>query len=66
MFRLNLLNASAGLLTTLINIYTLKGGNWLIIALLIVIVIVLLVVTSLALAVFYKFWKIKILIEEYE
>ncbi|KAE8332982.1 hypothetical protein BDV39DRAFT_166113 [Aspergillus sergii] len=60
------LNAVAGLLTTLINIYTAKNGNWSIMALLTVIATATTAFSSLAVALFYKFWKIRKLKEEHE
>ncbi|OGM39147.1 hypothetical protein ABOM_012222 [Aspergillus bombycis] len=53
------LNASAGLLTTIINIYTAKNGKWSIMSLLTVIITALSAAVSLALTVFYKFWKME-------
>ncbi|KAL3470217.1 hypothetical protein BJX99DRAFT_251382 [Aspergillus californicus] len=60
------LNTCAGLLTTLINIYTSREGNWLIMALLTVIATRLSAITSLGLTGFYKFWKLKIVQQEHE
>ncbi|PIG85281.1 hypothetical protein AARAC_004372 [Aspergillus arachidicola] len=53
------LNAAAGLLTTIINIYTAKNGKWSIMSLLTVIVTGLSATASLALAIFYKFWEME-------
>ncbi|KAB8067368.1 hypothetical protein BDV29DRAFT_186275 [Aspergillus leporis] len=60
------LNAAAGLLTTIINIYTAKSGNWSIMSLLTVIVTALSTTASLALVLFYKFWKMEKVKEEHE
>ncbi|KAL4740388.1 hypothetical protein BDV11DRAFT_204309 [Aspergillus similis] len=61
-----LLNTAAGLLTSLINIYTAKDGCWSVMALLTVIVSGVLAVTSTGLTVFYKFWKLRIVIADHE
>lgn len=65
-FRPTCLNACAGLLTTLINIYTARDGNWSIMALLTVVATGLSAVISLVLTGFYKFWKLKIVKQEHE
>jgi hypothetical protein len=61
-----LLNTAAGLLTTLINIYTAKDRCWSIMALLTVIVSGVLAVSSAGLTVVYKFWKLRIVVEDHE
>ncbi|KAL3484451.1 hypothetical protein BJX62DRAFT_248413 [Aspergillus germanicus] len=61
-----LLNTAAGLLTSLINIYTAKGGDWSVMALLTVIVSGVLAATSGGLMVFYKFWKLRIVEADHE
>jgi hypothetical protein len=48
------------MLTSLINIYTAKGGDWSVMALLAVIVSGVLVVSSTGLILVYKFWKLRI------
>lgn len=60
-----LLNTAAGLLTTLINIYTAKNKCWSIMALLTVAVSGLLAASSAGLTVVYKFWKLRIVEEEH-
>ncbi|KAE8396898.1 hypothetical protein BDV37DRAFT_277318 [Aspergillus pseudonomiae] len=60
------LNASAGFLTTIVNVYTAKGGKWSIMSLLTVIVTALSAITSLALALYYKFWRMEKIREEHE
>jgi hypothetical protein len=59
--RLTLLNATARLLTTLVNIYTIKRDDWSIMALITMIITGLSLVISLVMACFYKFWKINII-----
>ncbi|KAL4947081.1 hypothetical protein BDW69DRAFT_199917 [Aspergillus filifer] len=61
-----LLNTAAGLLTSLVNIYTAKDGCWSVMALLTVIVSGVLALLSTALMVFYKFWKLRIVMEDHE
>ena len=65
-FRPTCLNACAGLLTILINIYTARDGDWLIMALLTVVATGLSTVISLVLTGFYKFWKLKLVKQEHE
>jgi hypothetical protein len=60
-----LLNTAAGLLTTLINIYTIKNKCWSIIALLTVTISRVLAASSAGLTVIYKFWKLRIIEEEH-
>ncbi|CAG8901457.1 unnamed protein product [Penicillium egyptiacum] len=60
-----LLNALAGLLTTTINIYTAKDGDWSIMALLTFIASILSVASSVILTYIYKFRKLKMVIEEH-
>ncbi|GFG16466.1 conserved hypothetical protein [Aspergillus lentulus] len=60
-----LLNTAAGLLTTLINIYTAKNKYWSIMALLTVAVSGVLAASSAGLTVVYKFWKLRIVEEEH-
>ncbi|KAE8386944.1 hypothetical protein BDV23DRAFT_196094 [Aspergillus alliaceus] len=60
------LNAAAGLLTTMVNIYTAKDGKWSIMSLLTVIVTALSSTASLALALFYKFWKMATIKREHD
>lgn len=60
------LNACAGLLTTLINIYTARDGDWSIMALLTVVATGLSAVISLVLTSFYKFWKLKLVKQEHD
>ena len=57
--RPTLLNAVAGLLTILINLYTARDGNWSIMALLAIIAAGLSAACSLALVVIYKFGKLE-------
>jgi membrane protein YdbS with pleckstrin-like domain len=54
------------MLTSLINIYTAKGGDWSVMALLAVIVSGVLVVSSTGLILVYKFWKLRIVQLEHE
>ncbi|KAL2801857.1 hypothetical protein BJX63DRAFT_441766 [Aspergillus granulosus] len=61
-----LLNTAAGLLTSFINIYTAKGGDWSVMALLTVIVSGVLAASSAGLLVFYKFWKLRIVETDHE
>ncbi|KAL4745465.1 hypothetical protein BDW72DRAFT_208186 [Aspergillus terricola var. indicus] len=61
-----LLNTAAGLLTSLISIYTAKDGYWSVMALLTVIVSGVLALSSTGLTVFYKFWKLRIVIADHE
>ncbi|KAL3416228.1 hypothetical protein V8F44DRAFT_480336, partial [Aspergillus fumigatus] len=61
-----LLNATAGLLTILINIYTAKGGDWSIMALITAIVTGLSLAMSLAMACFYKLGKINVIGQEHD
>ncbi|KAJ5927148.1 hypothetical protein N7516_008921 [Penicillium verrucosum] len=60
-----LLNALAGLLTTIINIYTAKNGDWSIMALLTFIASSLSMASSVILIYIYKFRKLKMVIEEH-
>lgn len=60
------LNSCAGLLTTLINIYTARDGDWSIMALLTVVATGLSAVISLVLTSFYKFWKLKLVKQEHD
>ncbi|GFF99723.1 conserved hypothetical protein [Aspergillus udagawae] len=60
-----LLNTAAGLLTTLINVYTAKNKYWSIMALLTVAVSGVLAASSAGLTVVYKFWKLRIVEEEH-
>ncbi|KAJ6070723.1 hypothetical protein N7467_012042 [Penicillium canescens] len=60
-----LLNALAGLLTTIINIYTAHHGEWSIMALLTVIASGVSVASSLSLLIVYKFGKLEKLKEEH-
>ncbi|KAK5677002.1 hypothetical protein LTS12_029477, partial [Elasticomyces elasticus] len=53
-----LLNAAAGLLTSLVNIYTAREGNWSVMALLTIIITSLSASGFLALVVIYKFKKL--------
>ncbi|KAJ5959159.1 uncharacterized protein N7479_006309, partial [Penicillium vulpinum] len=55
----------AGLLTTIVNIYTAKDGDWSIIALLTFVALSLSVASSAFLIYIYKFRKLKIVIEEH-
>ncbi|KAL4889247.1 hypothetical protein BDV59DRAFT_210439 [Aspergillus ambiguus] len=66
LFLPTLLNAGAGLLTSLISIYTAKSGDWSIMALLTVITTGLSCVISLSLTIYFKFWKLKLVQEEHE
>lgn len=52
------LNATAGLLTSLVNIYTAREGNWSIMALLTIIITSLSASGFLALVMIYKFGKL--------
>ncbi|KAL3459607.1 hypothetical protein BJX64DRAFT_279113 [Aspergillus heterothallicus] len=61
-----LLNTAAGMLTSLINIYTAKGGNWSVMALLAVIVSGVLAVSSAGLMLVYKFWKLRLVQLDHE
>ncbi|KAF7177422.1 hypothetical protein CNMCM7691_005627 [Aspergillus felis] len=61
-----LLNTAAGLLTTLINIYTAKDKCWSIMALLTVVVSGVLAASSAGLTIVYKFWKLRIVLEDHE
>ncbi|KAE8371414.1 hypothetical protein BDV26DRAFT_302789 [Aspergillus bertholletiae] len=60
------LNALAGLITTLVNIYTAQSGDWSIMALLTVIATGLSMVSSLALIIIYKFVKLERVKQEHE
>jgi hypothetical protein len=60
------LNALAGLLTTIINIYTAQNGEWSIMALLTVIASGLSVASSLGLFIIYKFGRLEKLKEEHQ
>ncbi|PYH40989.1 uncharacterized protein BP01DRAFT_377369 [Aspergillus saccharolyticus JOP 1030-1] len=62
----NLLNATAGLITSFISIYTAKNGDWSIMALLSIIITGLSAVIYLALTLVYKFWKLQKVIEEHK
>ncbi|KAJ5741591.1 hypothetical protein N7533_011000 [Penicillium manginii] len=64
-FMPTLLNALAGLLTTIISLYTAHGGNWSIMALLTVIASGLSVASCLALLIIYKFGKLEKLRQEH-
>ncbi|CAI7615478.1 unnamed protein product [Penicillium pancosmium] len=64
-FMPTLLNALAGLLTTIVNLYTAHGGDWSIMALLTVIASGLSVASSLALLIIYKFGKLERLKQEH-
>lgn len=57
--RPTLLNSSAGLLTTMISLYTGHGGDWSIMALLTVIASGLSVASSSILLIIYKFIKLE-------
>ncbi|KAL4927718.1 uncharacterized protein BDV17DRAFT_299032 [Aspergillus undulatus] len=61
-----LLNTAAGLLTTIINIYTAKDGYWSIMAVLTVVSSGTLAAASMVLTALYKFWKLRIVQEEHE
>jgi hypothetical protein len=63
--RPTVLNALAGLLTTIISLYTAHGGDWSIMALLTVIASGLSVATSLGLLIIYKFGKLERLKQEH-
>lgn len=56
----------AGLLTTLINIYTARDGDWSVMALLIVIAAGLSTASSLALVIIYRLGKLKKVKKEHE
>ncbi|PWY96005.1 hypothetical protein BO94DRAFT_552807 [Aspergillus sclerotioniger CBS 115572] len=60
------LNAMAGLVSTLINIYTAQGGDWSIIAIMTVIATGLSMVVSMTLTIFYKFCKLESVKREHE
>ncbi|KAJ5152440.1 hypothetical protein N7492_009720 [Penicillium capsulatum] len=64
-FMPTLLNALAGLLTTIINLYTAHNGDWSIMALLTVIASGLSVASSLSLVIVYKFGKLERLKQEH-
>ncbi|KAE8384240.1 hypothetical protein BDV23DRAFT_177204 [Aspergillus alliaceus] len=66
LFLPTLLNAGAGLLTSLISIYTAKSGDWSIMALLTVITTGLSSVISFSLTIYFKFWKLKLVQDEHE
>ncbi|KAH8430088.1 uncharacterized protein LDX57_007758 [Aspergillus melleus] len=54
-----IMNAAAGLATTLINIYTARDGDWSIMALITTIITGVTLVTSFSLAMVFKFIKLK-------
>ncbi|KAA8642350.1 hypothetical protein EYZ11_012327 [Aspergillus tanneri] len=60
------LNTIAGLVTTLINVYTAKDGYWSIMALLTVIVSGFLAAVSLIFTLVYRFWKLRLIKEDHE
>ncbi|KAL1962035.1 hypothetical protein VTN77DRAFT_621 [Rasamsonia byssochlamydoides] len=66
LFRPTLLNAAAGLLTTLINIYTAKDGDWSIMAVLTVAITAASALTCLILMVLFQFRKLAQVKEEHE
>lgn len=63
--RPTLLNALAGLLTTIVSLYTAHHGDWSIMALLTVIASGISVASSLSLVIIYKFGKLEILKQEH-
>ncbi|KAL4960575.1 uncharacterized protein BDV14DRAFT_182293 [Aspergillus stella-maris] len=60
------LNTAAGLLTTIINIYTAKDGYWSIMAVLTVVSSGTLAAAALVLTAFYKFWKLRAIQKEHD
>ena len=62
----NCLNSLAGLLTTIVNIYTAKSGDWSIMALLTTIMTGLVLVISVALTIVYKFGKLQKVRQEHD
>lgn len=64
--RPTLLNSTAGLLTTIISLYTGHGGDWSIMALLTVIASGLSVASSSTLLVIYQFVKLKKVKKQHE
>lgn len=64
--RPTLLNALAGLLTTLVNVYSAQEGDWSIMALLTVIVTALVMVVSGTLTAYFYFFKLARVKKEHE
>jgi hypothetical protein len=64
--RPTLLNALAGLLTTLVNIYSAQDGDWSIMALLTVIVTAMVMVVSGTLTAYFYFFKLAETKKEHE
>ena len=60
------LNAAAGLLTTLINIYTSRGGQWSVMSIVTTVITGMTFCTFLALLVFFKFFKLRKVIQDDE
>ncbi|KAJ5641198.1 hypothetical protein N7490_005198 [Penicillium lividum] len=65
-FMPTLLNAFAGLVTTLVSLYTGHGGDWSIMALLTVICSTISMAASLVLLIIYQLWKLKRLKQEHD
>ncbi|EED20946.1 conserved hypothetical protein [Talaromyces stipitatus ATCC 10500] len=66
LFRPTLLNALAGLLTTLVNIYSAQDGDWSIMALLTVILTATVMVVSGTLTAYFYFFKLAEIKKEHE
>ena len=58
------MNAAAGLLTTVVNVSTSRGGDWSVMAIMTTGVTGFTLLFFLALLIFYKFFKLKKVIED--
>lgn len=59
-----MLNAAAGLLTTLINVYTSRGGHWSVMSIITTVITGLTFCVFFALLIFYKFFKLRGVLQE--